>query len=71
MRKDRIDATGAALLVMVSFLLGLNQVLVKLVGVGMAPMMQAGLRSAFAILPVLGLALLLRRRLTVACLGAP
>lgn len=65
MRKDRIDATGAALLVTVSFLLGLNQVLVKLVGVGMAPMMQAGLRSGFAILPVLGLALLLRRRLSI------
>lgn len=64
-RKDRIDALGAGLLVFVSFLLGLNQVLVKLVAEGMHPALQAGLRSAFAILPVLGLALLFKRRLSL------
>ncbi len=64
-RKDRIDALGGTLLVSVSFLLGLNQVLVKMVAVGMHPAMQAGLRSAFAIIPVLALALIFRRRLSI------
>ena len=64
-RKDRIDALGGVLLVSISFLLGLNQVLVKVVGEGMHPAMQAGLRSAFAIVPVLALALILRRRLSI------
>jgi drug/metabolite transporter (DMT)-like permease len=64
-RKDRIDALGGVLLVSVSFLLGLNQVLVKMVAVGMHPAMQAGLRSAFAIVPVLVLALIFRRRLSI------
>ncbi|MEM7438151.1 MAG: DMT family transporter [Pseudomonadota bacterium] len=65
MRKDRIDVLGAGLLVGVSFLLGLNQVLIKLVAEGLAPMMQAGLRSAIAVVPVLILALILRRRLSL------
>jgi len=64
-RKDRIDALGGVLLVSVSFLLGLNQVLVKLVAEGMLPAMQAGIRSGFAIVPVLALALLFRRKLSV------
>lgn len=65
MRKDRIDATGAALLIGVSLLLGLNQVLVKLVNEGLAPLLQAGLRSAIAIVPVLVFARLSGRRLTI------
>ena len=48
-RKNRIDALGGVLLGSFSMLLGLNQVLVKVVGDGMHPAMQAGLRSAFAI----------------------
>lgn len=64
-RKDRIDALGGVLLVSVSMLLGLNQVLVKVVGEGMHPAMQAGVRSAFAIAPVLILALIFRRRLSI------
>jgi len=64
-RKDRIDATGAALLVFVSALFGINQVLVKLVNTGMNPVFQAGLRSAVAILPVLAWALWRRRKLSV------
>lgn len=63
MRKDRIDALGASLLIGISFLLGLNQVLVKLVGEGLAPLLQAGLRSALASVPVLAFALLRGRRL--------
>jgi len=64
-RKNRIDALGGVLLGSFSMLLGLNQVLVKVVGDGMHPAMQAGLRSAFAIVPVLVLALLFRRRLSI------
>lgn len=64
-RKNRIDALGGVLLASFSMLLGLNQVLVKVVGEGMHPAMQAGLRSAFAIVPVLALALIFRRRLSI------
>ena len=64
-RKNRIDALGGVLLGSFSMLLGLNQVLVKVVGDGMHPAMQAGLRSAFAIVPVLVLALIFRRRLSI------
>jgi drug/metabolite transporter (DMT)-like permease len=64
-RKDRIDLMGGSLLVGVSFLLGLNQVLVKLVAVGMHPALQAGLRSAFAVVPVLIIAMVFRRRLSI------
>ena len=64
-RRNRIDALGGVLLGSFSMLLGLNQVLVKVVGDGMHPAMQAGLRSAFAIIPVLVIALLLRRRLSI------
>ncbi len=64
-RKDRIDALGGAVLVVFSALLGLNQVLVKLVNDGLAPVFQAGLRSACAFLPVLAFAWLARRRLSL------
>jgi drug/metabolite transporter (DMT)-like permease len=64
-RKDRIDLFGASVLVGFSVLLGLNQVMVKLVNLGMNPVFQAGLRSACAFLPVLAWALLRRRRLSV------
>lgn len=50
---------------MFSALLGLNQVLVKLVNVGMHPVFQAGLRSACAFVTVLLFALFMRRRLSV------
>ncbi len=65
LRKHHIDASGAALLVFVSILLGLNQVLVKLVNSGMNPVFQAGMRSACAIAPVLVWALWQRRKLSV------
>ena len=65
MRKDRIDATGAAALVTFSLLMGFNQVLIKLVNAGLAPAFQAGLRSALALPVVLVFAHLARRRLAV------
>ena len=64
-RKDRIDALGATLLVGFSMLLGLNQVLVKLVNSGLAPVFQAGLRSPCAFLPVLLYALYARKKLSI------
>lgn len=64
-RKDRIDALGATVLIVFSALLGLNQALVKLVNEGLAPVFQAGLRSAVALPFVLAFALILGRRLTM------
>ena len=64
-RKDRIDATGATVLIAFSALLGLNQVMMKLVNHGMNPVFQAGLRSAAAFLPVLAWAVWRRKRLSV------
>ena len=64
-RRHQIDLFGASLLVAFSALLGLNQVMVKLVNAGMHPVFQAGLRSACAFLPVLLFALLMRRRISI------
>lgn len=64
-RRDHIDALGAATLVVCSALMGINQVLVKLVNAGLHPVFQAGLRSACAFLPILGFALIMKRRLSV------
>ncbi len=64
-RKDRIDKFGALVLVSFSALLGLNQVLIKLVNAGMQPVFQAGLRSVCAFVPVLLFAMLTRKALSV------
>ena len=64
-RKDRIDRAGAVMLVSFSALLGLNQVLIKLVNAGLQPVFQAGLRSICAFFPVLLFALLMKRRLDI------
>ena len=53
-RRDHIDALGTALLIAVSANLGLNQALIKLVNAGMSPAFQAGMRSACAIVPMVG-----------------
>jgi drug/metabolite transporter (DMT)-like permease len=64
-RKDRIDLFGASVLVSLSAVMGLNQVLIKLVNSGLQPVFQAGLRSLFAILPVLIFALLMRKKISI------
>jgi len=64
-RKDRIDALGAATLVLFSGLMGINQVLIKLVNEGFSPVFQAGLRSACALPVVLCFAVLTGKRLSV------
>lgn len=64
-RKDRIDAFGAVVLLGFSTLMGLNQVMIKLVNAGFSPVFQAGLRSACALLPVVLFALIMRRKLSM------
>ena len=64
-RKQKIDLLGGSVLVMFSGLLGLNQVLVKLVNAGLQPTFQVGLRSACAILPIIVFALITRKKLTI------
>ena len=64
-RRDRIDTFGAVALVIFSIMMGLNQVLIKLVNAGFAPVFQAGLRSACALGPVVLFAVVMRRRLSV------
>lgn len=48
-RKDRLDAFGGSVLLGVTLLLAFNQVIVKLVTVGLQPVFFAGLRSALAV----------------------
>lgn len=64
-RKDRIDAFGASVLVASAAVLGLNQVMIKVVNLGLQPVFQAGLRSLCAILPVLIFALVTRKKLSL------
>lgn len=64
-RKDKIDMLGASLLVAFSLLMGVNQVMIKLVNAGFSPAFQAGLRSACALPLVLGFAIFMRKRLSV------
>ena len=64
-RKDRIDLAGAGWLVTFARLMGINQVFVKLVNAGLAPVFQAGLRSVCALVFVLAYALYTRRKLSV------
>lgn len=65
MRKDRIDLTGAGILLVFSAVIGLNQTLIKLVNAGYAPAFQAGARSLIAFFPILIFALVMKRRLSV------
>ena len=64
-RKSRIDAFGATSLIGFSALLGLNQVLVKIVNGGMQPVFQAGLRSLLAFPVLLLFALIMRRKISI------
>ena len=52
-RQAHMDTFGATVLIGFSILLGLNQALVKLVNAGLSPLMQGGLRSAFALIIIL------------------
>ena len=62
-RKDRIDSFGATALVAIAAVLGLNQVMVKIVNLGLQPVFQAGLRSLFGLLLLLLFVLITRKAL--------
>ena len=64
-RKQKIDLLGGSVLLVFSGLMGLNQVLVKLVNAGLQPAFQVGLRSACAIIPIIVFALITRKKLTI------
>ncbi len=64
-RKDHIDAFGAASLIGFSALLGLNQVMIKVVNSGLQPVFQAGLRSLVALPVLLLFAIWMRRKISV------
>ena len=53
MTNKSIDGLAATFLIIFAVLLGLNQVLVKLVNAGMHPVFQVALRSTLAIIPIL------------------
>ncbi len=64
-KKNRVDLFGGTVLLLFSGVLGLNQVLIKLVNEGLQPVFSAGLRSAVALVFVLGYALWRRKRLSI------
>jgi drug/metabolite transporter (DMT)-like permease len=64
-RKPQVDTLGIILLTTISALMGVNQVIVKLVNSGLGPIFQAGLRSLFALLLILGFALLRKKNLSI------
>lgn len=64
-RKTRIDLLGGSFLVSFAALMGLNQVLIKLVNAGIQPVFQAGLRSLAAFFPVLAYTLITRKRMSI------
>ena len=53
-RKDHIDLFGGSVLVIFAMVMGLNQVVIKVVNDGIQPVFQAGLRSLFAFFVVWG-----------------
>ena len=64
-KKDRIDMFATVSLVSFAMLLGLNQVLVKLVNGGLHPMFQAGLRSLCALPLVWLYCVIAKKRMTL------
>jgi drug/metabolite transporter (DMT)-like permease len=64
-KKTRIDAFGASSLILFSALLGLNQVLIKVVNSGLQPVFQAGLRSLCALPVIVIFALIAKRKLSI------
>ena len=64
-RKDSIDISGAVLLVLLSSVLGFNQVVIKITNGGFQPVFWAGLRSAGAIFLVYACIRLFSGRVTL------
>ncbi|MDG1879411.1 MAG: DMT family transporter [Paracoccaceae bacterium] len=64
-RKDKIDTLGAASLIVFSALIGLNQVLIKIVNDGLQPVFQAGMRSVFAFVIVFSYAVIRGNKINI------
>ena len=64
-RKDHIDLFGGSVLLIFAMLMGLNQVVIKIVNDGIQPVFQAGLRSLFAFFVVWGWALWRGKKISV------
>ena len=64
-RKDHIDLFGGSVLVIFAMVMGLNQVVIKVVNDGMQPVFQAGLRSLFAFFLVWSWALWRGKKISV------
>ena len=60
-----VDFLAATFLIIFSILLGLNQVMVKLVNEGMHPVFQVALRSTFAIFPILIYCFILKKKIII------
>ncbi len=65
MKRDRIDFFAAVSLVSFSALLGLNQVMIKIVNAGLQPVFQAGLRSLLALPLVVLYCLVFKKRMSL------
>ena len=59
-----MDLLAVSFLIGFNVLLGLNQALIKLANAGFSPLFQSGLRSLFAFIPVLIIAVMMKRRLS-------
>jgi drug/metabolite transporter (DMT)-like permease len=64
-KKNRIDLFGGTVLLSLSMLLGLNQVMIKLVNEGLQPVFSAGMRSVCAFIVVLLYALWRKKKLSI------
>ena len=60
-----VDFLAASFLIIFSILLGLNQVMVKLVNEGMHPVFQVALRSSLAIFPILIYCYILKKKIII------
>jgi len=65
LKKDRIDLFGASSLVVFALILGLNQVMVKIVNEGLQPVFQAGLRSLFALPLMVLFCIIAKKRMSI------
>ncbi len=60
-----VDFLAASFLIIFSILLGLNQVMIKLVNEGMHPVFQVALRSSLAIFPILIYCYILKKKIII------
>ena len=64
-KKNNIDFVGGSILIILSVLLGLNQSLIKICNQGIHPILQIGLRSFLAIIPVMIYIFIYKKKITI------